>query len=468
MRRSNIIAVTVLAALMTGCTMIPNIKRPEFSAAENWNHIEGYQAMTQGQNAAQVKWREFFVDARLQQVIATALNNNKDLRLAALNIEEARAQYRIERADLYPNIDANLDSSFQNSSDESSATGQEESTELHQANIGIASYELDLFGRVRSQNIAALNDYFATRYAKDVVKNALIAETANAYLQLLTDQKLLALTEKTLRAQLRTYELLTQSRDKGITTDQDVARVETAVETARVNYHQYQRFVEQDKNALTLLMGIAHNDALIPQGTLDDIVLPVTLTVGLPSKALLSRPDIHQAEYELLARSADIGAARAAFFPNISLTGTYGFASDQLSQLFSGGAFGAWSFMPQMTVPIFQGGRNEANLDLANVRQEQAIVNYEKTIQVAFREVSDQLAARATLSQQLAAQQRLVAAAQKVYNASYARYTHGIDSFLSALDAQRELYAFQQDEIRLENQRLGNLVNLYKVLGGGV
>ena len=214
-------------------------------------------------------------------------------------------------------------------------------------------------------------------------------------------------------------------------------------------------------------MGIPQDNDFLPKTPLDDVQLKDDLDAGLPSEVLLMRPDIRQAEYELLARNADIGAARAAFFPGITLTGSYGLASNGLSGLFSSAAAGAWSFLPQITLPIFQGGRNKANLELSETRKEKAIVNYEQVIQTAFREVADELAARATLDEQLKAQRRLVAAAQKVYDISDARYKSGIDSFLSVLDAQRELYTYQQNAIQIERLRLSNLVNLYKVLGGG-
>ena len=461
------VSFLLLGALLSGCTMIPDFLRPEFSASSGWSDMPGYEFPVGEKIAAQMDWTEFFDTPDLRLVIGTALESNKDLKQAALNIEEARALYRIDRADLFPTINANGDATLTKSSDESSSTGKAITSDLYEANVGVAAYELDLFGRIRSNNESALNEYLATQEAHAVVRNALIAETANAYLQLLADQKLLSLTEKTLEAQKRTYDLLMESMQMGVSTEQDVSRAATAVETAKVNLHQYSRYVAQDKNALFLLMGIPQDNAFLPASTLDDVSLKDNLDPGLPSEVLLLRPDIRQAEYELLARNADIGAARAAFFPSISLTGTLGFASQGLSSLFTGGAAGAWSFIPQITLPIFEGGRNKANLDLAEIRKEKAIVSYEQAIQTAFREVADQLAARATLDEQLAAQRRLVGAAQKVYDISEARYKSGIDSFLSVLDAQRELYAYQQSEIETERQYLSNLVDLYKVLGGG-
>ncbi len=464
--------LTIVTTLMMGvslgaCTMVPEYMVPDFAAKDEWHDIPGYEQVQNEITAHELNWQDFFKDPALLQVIDTALKNNKDLRLAALNIEEARALYRIERSDLVPSLRANGGANYVGSSDESSTTGTAQTTKTHNANIGISSYEVDLFGRIRSQNQSSINEYLATESARNVVQNALIAEVANAYLQLLADEKLLSLTDKTLDAQLQTYELLSKIRDEGVATESDVSRAQTAVETARVNQHQYRRNVEQDKNALILLMGVKHDKEFIPNSKLEDIDITKNLNARLPSQVLTARPDIQQAEYQLLARNADIGAARAAFFPSITLTGTYGLASESLSNLFTSGAWGAWAFIPQVTVPIFEGGRNKANLDLAEIRKDQAIVTYEKAIQTAFREVADELAARATLTQQLEAQRRLVEAGQRVYNASNERYKSGIDSFLSVLDAQRELYTYQQNEILIEQQRLANLVNLYKVLGGG-
>jgi len=448
--------------------MIPDYVKPSFSSAKEWSSIPGYTTVEGNMAAQSLSWKEFFNDPALYQLIEISLENNKDLKLAALNIQEARSLYRIERADILPSLNANGGATYRNSSDESSPTGRAAKSETYEANLGITSYEIDLFGRLRSQNEAALNEYFSTQAARDVVQNALVAEVANAYLQLLTDQELLALTEQTLEAQLNTYDLLSRTRDEGIATESDVSRAQTAVETARVNLHQYRRFVQQDKNALTLLLGVAHDDAMIPQSDIENIQLPENIGVGLPSEVLIGRPDVRQAEYTLMARNADIGAARAAFFPSISLTGSYGFASEGLSKLFTSGGLGAWAFLPQITLPIFNNGSNQANLDLAEIRKEKAIVQYEQVVQTAFREVADELAARATLTEQLNAQIRLVEAAQRVYDVSEARYKSGIDSFLSVLDAQRELYTYQQQEIEVKRQRLSNLVNLYKVVGGGV
>ncbi len=441
--------------------------RPDFSAASTWDPMPGYGIPVGENNASTLDWKDFFKSQELCHVIEIALQNNKDLKLAVLNINEARALYQVERADLLPNLNAKGTGSYEKSSDKSSLTGTAQKTEIYKANLGLSTYELDFFGKIRSLTSSALNEYLATQEARSVVQSTLIADTANAYLQLLADKKLLALTKQTLVAQQRTYNILVESLSHGLSAEQDVARAATAVETAKANLHQYNRFVAQDRNALFQLMGVANDNNLLPETTLDGSKITENLDPGIPSEVLMKRPDIRQAEHLLLARNADIGAARAAFFPSITLTGSFGYATQSLSTLFTSGAEGAYSFLPQITLPIFQGGRNRAQLDLAEVRKEQAIVAYEKAIQTAFKDVSNQLANRATLDKQLDAQHRLVAAAQKVYKISEARYKFGIDSFLSVLDAQRELYTFQQEEIEIQRKRLSNLVYLYKALGGG-
>lgn len=471
MKTNNKLVTTALLALLlstSACTLIPDYERPDFTAAPQWNEIEGYTLPVGEKLVQEMDWKTFFQSKELWFVIGTALQNNKDYRTALLTIEEARALYRIERSDLLPSVDANGQANYQRTPDAAQETNIiPNKTETYSANIGLTSYELDLFGRVRSLNEVALNEFLATKHAAAVVRNSLIAETANAYLQLLADKKLLELTQQTLEAQQQTYNILSKSLEKGLSTEQDVARVQTATETARVNLHLYKRVVAQDKNALFMLMGIPQNDDLLPETNIDALSIRRDIDAGLSSEVLLLRPDIAQAEYELIARNANIGAARAAFFPRITLTGSYGYSSQGLSNLFSSAAADAWSFTPQISLPIFQGGENTAQLDLAKIRKEKAILNYEKKIQNAFKEVSDELAERQTLDEQLNAQKRLVQAAQKVYDISDARYKAGIDSFLSVLDAQRELYTYQQEHIRLERQKLSNLVNLYKVLGGG-
>ena len=462
----------VMTTALSACTLMPDYKRPASPVAATWPADDVYATAAGDATstlAADTRWKDFFTSARLQEIIGLALTHNRDLRVAALNIEAAQAAYRIRRADIVPSIDAAGTMSRQGLPENAQQfPGQGSVTSQYAANIGTTAFELDLFGRIRSLNEAALQDYFATVEARKSVQIALVAEVANAYLALLSDMKLLKLTEETLTAQGESFDLTRQSFELGIGSQLDVSQAQTAVETARANLAQYKRQVAQDRNALALLTGTQLPDINTDTETLDDMTLKADMPAGLPSEVLLARPDIVQAEHALQAANANIGAARAAFFPTISLTGSAGLASQSLSDLFSSGSGLAWSFAPQVTLPIFQGGRNAANLEAAEVQQKIAVANYEKAIQTAFREVADELAARGTYTDQLDALRAFVSAAQTSYDLSDARYRQGIDSYLNVLDAQRSLYDAQQNEILVAQQRLSNLVTLYKVLGGGV
>lgn len=469
--KANLAALLLTGTLLSGCTMIPDFARPAPPVAQNWPQALP-ETSQNDQRAADVQWQDFFQSEAMQTVIQTALENNRDLMAAALNVEAARAQYGIQRAELMPQLNADGTASLQHQSDDLTITGNDSMTEAYEANIGVSAYELDLFGRIQSLNRAALENFLATEEAQKAVRIALISETANAYLQLLADRKALRLTKDTLKAQEDSYNLISERYQKGISARLDLARATTAVERARVNLAIYERLVAIDENALTLLMGVSDAADILARETIsgekiEDPVIMENLPVGLPSEVLLARPDIRQAEHELMAANADIGAARAAFFPRISLTSTLGFASESLSGLFSSGGAGAWSFIPRISMPIFTGGRNKANLELAEIRRNIEIAEYEQAIQTAFREVSDELVARQSFDIQLTAQRNLVDAAQEAYDISLARYETGIDSFLSVLDAQRELFTAEQDLIQVERQRLANLVTLYRVLGGG-
>lgn len=462
----------VVTTALSGCTFMPDYKRPASPVAAAWPAGDVYAAAagdTSAALSADTRWKDFFTSAQLQKVIGLALEHNRDLRVSTLNVQAAQAAYRIQRADIVPSVDATGSLSRQGVPENARQTaGQASVTSQYAANIGTTSFELDLFGRLRSLNEAALQDYFATVEAQKSVQIALVAEVANAYLALLSDMKLLRLTEETLATQRKSFDLTRQSFELGIGSQLDVSQAQTAVETARANLAQYKRQVAQDRNALALLTGTNLSEIDLATETLDDIALKADMPAGLPSAVLLSRPDILQAEHALQAANANIGAARAAFFPTVSLTGSAGLASQSLSDLFSSGSGLAWSFAPQVTLPIFQGGRNVANLETAEVQQKIAVADYEKAIQTAFREVADELAARGTYTDQLDALRAFVSAAQMSYDLSNARYRQGIDSYLNVLDAQRSLYEAQQNEILVAQQRLSNLVTLYKVLGGGV
>ncbi|TKW61365.1 MAG: efflux transporter outer membrane subunit [Blastochloris viridis] len=460
----NKFALVLLAATaLTACTMAPRYERPEAPVAASWANQTG----TAIEAAREISWRKVFVAPELQTLITEALANNRDLRIATLNIEAARAMYRIQRADLLPSINATGTGTRQRVPENASLTGSSEITSSYAANIGAAAYELDLFGRVRSLSRRAFNQYMATEEGRNAAQTTLVAEVATAYLTYLADAELLKLTEDTLKTQQESYDVISRSFDMGVGSQLEVSQAATQVETARANLAIYKRQLEQDKNALTLLVGKEIDPKLLAPKSLNSVMVMDELPVGLPSDVLLQRPDIRQAEYVLKGENANIGAARAAFFPSISLTGSAGFASNSLDNLFSSGSGGAWAFTPQITLPIFQTGRLLANLKLANTNRDIAVAQYEKAIQTAFREVADGLVARTTYTEQLQAQQALVAASEKAYVVSQARYKQGLDSNLTQLDAQRSFYAAQQNEIGVRLQRLVNLANLYKALGGG-
>lgn len=464
------LAILASSTMLVGCTMMPEYLRPAAPVESEWPQGQAYLNLSSENRASirQVTWQEFFKSPEMQKVIQTALDNNRDLRVAALNVEAARQQYRVQRADLLPTIDAQVTASRQNVPENAAGAQGEGVTSSYTANIGTTAYELDLFGRIRSLNAQALEEYFATEEARNAAQISLIAEVANAYLVYLSDQKLLKLTEETLNAQQESYNVISKSFDLGVGNKLDVSQASQSVETARANHAIYLRRVAQDKNALILLMGVSSDNGILNEGQSLDTIELAELPVGLPSDVLLSRPDIQQAEHALKAANANIGAARAAFFPTISLTGSAGLASRSLSDLFKSGSGLAWSFVPQVAIPIFEGGRNIANLGISQTTRDIRVAEYEKSIQVAFREVSDQLAARGTYTDQLKAQNALAQSARDAYTLSQARYKQGIENYLNVLDAQRSLYTAQQQEIVVQQERLSNLVTLYKVLGGGL
>jgi multidrug efflux system outer membrane protein len=463
-----ILATCAAAALLSGCSLIPDYMRPDLPISSSWPTP---QAEVQADTAqvADIGWKQFFADPTLQRLIAQALDHNRDLRVAALNIEVARATYRVSEADLLPNVDAGLSDTVSRMPRQLSTTMPQRAmtTRRYSANLGVTAFEADLFGRLRSLEEQALQSFLATEEARTAAQISLVAEVANAYLTLLGDRKLLTLTEDTLATREKSLHLIERSFERGIGSQLDVAQARSSVETARANRFRYLRQVELDKNALTLLLGSPLDEATVTAaGDLDAMRFVHDMAVGLPSEVLLRRPDIAGAEYSLKAANANIGAARAAFFPTISLTGSLGTASKTLGSLFEAGS-GAWSFAPQLTMPIFDAGRNQANLDGAKANRDIAVARYEKAIQAAFREVADALAAKGTLTDQLQAQTALVEATQTSYRLSQARYDRGIDSYLNVLDSQRALYGAQQDLVAVQVSQLINLVTLYKSLGGG-
>jgi multidrug efflux system outer membrane protein len=415
--------------------------------------------------AADTKWQEFFSDQRLQSVIDLALANNRDLRVAALNIEKVQALYRIQSAQLYPTIAASASIDAYRIPENLSGSDHAENFAQYTVALGTASWELDFFGRIRSLKSQALEQYLATEQARSATQISLVAAVASTYLALAGDRENLKLGQGTLEAQQSSYELILRSRDAGIASDLDLSQALSQVEAARVEIARFSGQVALDQNALDLLVG-----APVAPGLLSDELGKVgamkDVEPGMPSDVLLRRPDILAAEHQLMAAYANIGAARAAFFPRISLTAAAGITSSDLTNLFKPAA-GTWNFAPQAILPIFDYGTRKAYYRAAEVDRDTAVAAYEKAIQTAFREVSDSLSLRTTLMAQQDAQQSLVNALEQAYRLSEARYQGGIDSYLSVLVAQRSLFAAQQLLVIYHEARLSNLVTLYKVLGGG-
>ena len=471
-RRMMTVLCLPLGALLylAGCTtMAPKYTQPAAPVPGGWPNGPAYQAQAanpEQKQVADIPWRDFFIDQQLRTLIAMALENNRDLRVAALNIERSRAQYQIKRADLLPKVDASAGASFQRVPETLSGTGRAMTVDQYSVGLGVSSYELDLFGRVRSLKDQALEQYLATEQARRSVQISLVSQVAATYLALAADRELLKLAKETLANQQESYGLTTSRFKAGVSSSLVVYQAQTTVDVARVDIARYTTLVAQDENALNLVVGSPVPAELLPQALSETLTALKDVAPGLPSKVLLSRPDILQAEGQLKGANANIGAARAAFFPRITLVSSIGFGSDDLAGLFKPGSF-AWKFAPQITLPIFDGGSNKADLTVAQVDRDIAVASYEKAIQTAFREVADALAQRGTIDEQLAAQQSLTDATAESHRLSQARFDKGVDSYLTVLDSQRSLYGAQQNLIAVRLSRLANLVTLYKVLGGG-
>lgn len=471
MKRKYLALALALAVVpvMGGCTMAPRYARPEAPVPAEWPSGPAYQVQQEDQAAkavADLPWQEFFADAQLRKLIGMALANNRDLRIAALNIERSRAQYRIQRAELLPQLDATGAGTLQRVPETISSTGEPTETHQYSVGLGVSAYELDLFGRVQSLKDQALAEYLATEQARTTVQISLVAEVAANYLNLAADRERLQLARDTLAAQQSTYQLMQRRFEVGALSELDLRQAQTRLDAARVDVARYVALVAQDENALNLVVGAAVPAELLPQTLSETLTAVQDIAPGLPSEVLLKRPDVLAAENLLKGYNANIGAARAAFFPRITLTGSVGFGSAELSGLFTHGS-GAWAFAPSIVLPIFDTGSRWASLMVAEADRDIAVARYEKTIQTAFREVADALAQRGVIDEQLSAQQSLTAATATRYRLSQARYEKGVDSYLAVLDSHRSLYSAQQDLIATRLTRLLNLVTLYKVLGGG-
>ncbi|NMC63467.1 MAG: efflux transporter outer membrane subunit [SAR324 cluster bacterium] len=469
MNRS-IVPKILICFLIGGCTLAPSYKRPESPVPSSWPSGTAYQSVSTDDaptlpEIANLPWQSFFKDERLQKVIDIALSNNRDLRIAALNVERVRALYRVQRSELPPVI--NTDGNFAKSRNakDFSNTGEATTGQSYSVNLGVSSWEIDFFGRIQSLTESALEEYFATEEARRAAQIALISQTANTYLAVAAERERLALAQSTYVAQQATADLIKRRFGVGLANELELRQAQSRADAARVDVALYTRQLAQVENALTYLLGgqPVATELMLPD--LSSFKTLPEISAGISSEALLNRPDILEAERRLRAVNANIGAARAALFPRIILTTSIGTASAELSNLFSAGA-DTWNFAPHITIPIFD-PRAWSALDVIETQQKMAVAQYEKAIQTAFREVSDTLATRGTIDEQLAAQKSLTDSVAEMFHIADLRYNKGIDSYLTVLDAQRSLYAAQQAYINLRLIKLENQVRLYAVLGGG-
>jgi multidrug efflux system outer membrane protein len=459
--RLGLAAVAAAVALLSGCSLAPLYERPEAPVPSAFPNALASEA--QQQPAAAIAWQDYFTDPRLARLIELALANNRDLRVAVLNIEQARAQFQIQRSALFPALNASASHTRQRPSLQGAGVSESDSV-----SVGISAWELDFFGRIASLKDAALAQYLATEESRKAAQISLVSAVATGWLTLLGDDEFLEITRRTMQTRDESLKLTKLSFEHGVASEIDYRAAESLAESARASYAQLRRQRMQDENALALLLGAP----VPPEATagsekgLQALAPMPDLPAGLPSDLLIARPDIRAAEQQLIAANANIGAARANFFPRITLTSSFGTVSNEFSGLFKAGS-GAWSFAPQITLPIFDMGRNQAGLDSAKAQRDIAVAQYEKTIQTAFREVADALSGRATYDEQLRAQTAQTRAEEARFKLSAMRYRNGIASGLDLLDAQRSLYVTQLATAQVREARLLNQISLYKTLGGG-
>lgn len=455
-------------SLLGACTLAPTYERPTAPIATSYTQTAvALSASNTSTPENLIGWQRFYTEPRLQALISLALANNRDLKIATLNIEQAQAQFRLRRADLAPSLNANASASRTHTPADVSITGTEITVSQYNVNLGITAFELDLFGRVRSASNAAAAQYLASQAAQKTVRIGLIAMVAKTYFNLLAFTEQAAYAKNISGTYNKTTALMQERFDQGVASSLDLQAAQAALAQAKADEARITRALEQTQNALVTLIGTPLPDNLPPASKLSAIHLQTVLPSNLPSLQLTARPDVLEAEFKLQAANANIGAARAAFFPLIALTGTYGTASPELSGLFKKGSL-AWSFIPQLTLPIFNFGRNTSNLDLAKVRKNIAIAEYEKAIQIAFQETADALSAYATLGQQLQSTQTQAQAQAEYAKLSGLRLEHGLTSTFDQLDAQRRSDLAEQTTLQLQAAYLANHADLYKVLGGGI
>ena len=454
-----------VALTLSGCSLVPEYQQPASPVADSWPQgLASDAADTSEAGVRPPAWEDFFQSPELKQLIHLALDNNRDLRQAILNVDAYRALHRIQRSELLPSVGVDGSGNRQRLPGDLSPTGESGISGQYSLTLG-TSWELDLFGRIRSLEGAALERYLATEQAQHAVQLALVSDVASAWLTWNADHALLELTQATLDSYRESLDMIEDSHAGGIASALDVRQARSLVEQARVQLELYTRQVAQDRNALGLLVGTAIPSELLLSNKLDGDLL-ASLPSGLPADVLQYRPDIRAAEHRLRAANADIGAARAAFFPNIRLTAGAGTTSSDLDGLFDGGS-GTWSFIPQINLPIFTAGRLKANLEYSEIQRDINVAAYEQSIQNAFREVADGLAAQGTYVAQVQAQTDLVTATREYYDLAQQRYDEGVDNYLIVLDARRELFAARQALLSYQLQHLNSEVALYRALGGG-
>ncbi|MES2437693.1 MAG: efflux transporter outer membrane subunit [Verrucomicrobiota bacterium] len=454
-------SVSILAlSLLTGaCSFVPPLDTISSPVSAR------FPGKTAGDVPADIAWQKFFTDPRLRKLVETALANNRDLRVAALNVEQARAQYGISRSELFPAINLSASGERQRSMGSGASGGMASESSNYDVSVGLVSYELDLFGRVRSLNSSALESYFASDAARVGAQISLVAQVANQYMAERALQEQVALSQQTYDGFNTAYDIIKQRYDTGTASELDLSAMEVQRQTAKSDLAAFRQRIQEINNSLVFLAG-GSLPANLPKGRSLDEVVVADVKAGVSSDLLYRRPDIREAEHQLRASNANIGAARAAFFPSITLTANGGTSSNSLSKLFTNGT-GTWLFSPNVNVPIFDGGLNKANLESAEIGKKIGVANYEKAIQTGFREVADSLAARTGLDERISATENLVAAQQKRSDLAVARYTKGVDGYLEVLTAALDLYSSRQTLIQLRMARAINSVDLYKSLGGG-
>jgi len=474
--QSNSVCFLSLALSAALCGCVPHKQayhQPAMPTAPAWHAglaESEEQVKTGAPRPSQLAWQQFYTNDKLRQLIALALENNRDLRVAILNVEKAEAQRRLQRSSQFPEVEATASSSTSHTPGEVESSmigGKIPSTTYTTYSVGgsVSSWELDFFGRLRNLTRQQQELYLASEQGRISTQTSLIASVASQYLAVASDRENLRLAQATYDSQKSTYDLILQSRNHGIKSDLDVNESLSQLQTAQVDIVQYRRQLNEDENQLELLVGAEVPADLLPDGLASADGFQ-DISAGLPSEVLLHRPDILEAEHNLKSAYANIAAARAAYFPKITLTTDGGTETAALSALFTGGT-AAWAFTPQLTLPIFDAGKRNANYRIAEVERDTYVANYEKAIQTAFQEISNALNARTRYSEQEQAQQAEVNTLTQTYQLTLARYEKGIDTYLNVLDAQRSLYTGQKSLIGIQQSRLSNLVTLYEVLGGG-